>query len=362
MSRNKASASMLTATAVFGLFCCMEISYGFSMAGVPLLEGHSSKFLSSTMRARTPIALRMENENPAMGWLKKTLRENAGLDSTGKSVPEEPASEASVSSGNADYSFKFSSKFADKIKDVDLEGALNSAVKASPVVPVQKQAKADTGMDMEQRFYEVSLDRPTGIEFATDLSLKYVHVMEVKDNSPAQLSPTPVEVGDQLCGVNGEECIGEAFKDVAEKLSAKPSQPLTFRFFRGSKQQLLDAVGREDYVPTEARVTAIEPNGETTTATKKAGANLRDSLVESGVQVYKVQSGRFTNCNGKQLCGTCIVDVVEGAEYTNDKSIDEAGSLRQMPESYRLSCCVNVYGDIVVKTRPDTGKKLIEFT
>lgn len=63
-----------------------------------------------------------------------------------------------------------------------------------------------------------------------------------------------------------------------------------------------------------------------------AGANMRDSLIKAGVQVYKVQSGRFTNCNGKQLCGTCIVDVVEGAEYTNAKSLDESSYLRKMPE------------------------------
>ena len=70
---------------------------------------------------------------------------------------------------------------------------------------------------------------------------------------------------------------------------------------------------------------------------------------------------RFTNCNGKQLCGTCVVKVLEGAEYTNSKSIDEANFLAKLPGNYRLSCCVNTYGDIIVETRPPTGKKLIEF-
>ena len=95
---------------------------------------------------------------------------------------------------------------------------------------------------------------------------------------------------------------------------------------------------------------------------EKAGANLRDSLRRNGIEVYNVAQGRFTNCNGKNLCGTCVVDVLQGAQFTNSKSIDEEASLRKMPPSYRLSCCVNVYGDIVVRTRPETGKKLIEFT
>eukprot|EP00961_Rhodomonas_salina_P052339 702561-Rhodomonas_salina.2 len=75
---------------------------------------------------------------------------------------------------------------------------------------------------LDQRFYELTLDRPTGIEFATDLSLKFVYVMEVKDNSPAQLSVTPVEKGDQLCGINGEECIGEV-----RSRALSPSSPLS---------------------------------------------------------------------------------------------------------------------------------------
>ena len=28
-------------------------------------------------------------------------------------------------------------------------------------------------------------------------------------------------------------------------------------------------------------------------------------------QVYNMAQGRFTNCNGKQLCGTCVVRVMQ---------------------------------------------------
>jgi ferredoxin len=236
--------------------------------------------------------------------------------------------------------------------------AANAAAGRKVKKVVQKGAD---GTVIDTRFFEVSLDRPTGIEFATDLSLKYVYVMEVKDNSPAQLSVTPVEEGDQLVGINGEECIGQAFGDVAELLGKKPSEPLNFRFFRGSKQELLDATGRKDFVPTTAKVKAFEPDGTESRFEVAAGANLRDSMIKNKVQVYNVQSGRYTNCNGRQLCGTCIVKVLEGAEYTNSKSIDEANYLAKLPGNYRLSCCVNAYGDIIVETRPPTGKKLIEF-
>ena len=41
------------------------------------------------------------------------------------------------------------------------------------------------------------------------------------------------------------------------------------------------------------------------------GANLRDELIARKINVYQSIT-RWTNCNGKQLCGTCIVDVVPG--------------------------------------------------
>lgn len=293
------------------------------------------------------------------GWIARQVKENMGqtdtLENIRKAVQQEEANTV-----KPDYDFKFANKFEQKLSEADVDAAKAAAGRKKK--KLVKQTQDGQTVEVDTRFFEVSLDRPTGIEFATDLSLKFVYVMEVKDNSPAQLSVTPVEVGDQLVGVNGNECIGQAFGEVAELLAQKPAEPLRFRFFRGTKQELLTAVGREDYVPTVSRVTSIQPDGSTAEIEMPAGANLRDNLIENGVQVYNVAQGRFTNCNGRQLCGTCVVKVVKGAEFTNSKSIDEENFLARLPPNYRLSCCVNTYGDIIVETRPPTGKKLIEFT
>jgi hypothetical protein len=40
----------------------------------------------------------------------------------------------------------------------------------------------------------------------------------------------------------------------------------------------------------------------------------------------------------------------------------EGNLLTPTPLFPRLSCCVNAYGDIIVETRPPTGKKFIEFS
>lgn len=49
---------------------------------------------------------------------------------------------------------------------------------------------------------------------------------------------------------------------------------------------------------------------------------------------------RWTNCNGSQLCGTCIVDVIEGVDKCTRRSLDESSTLRENPETYKLAWCV----------------------
>ena len=84
------------------------------------------------------------------------------------------------------------------------------------------------------------------------------------------------------------------------------------------------------------------------------GANLRDELVSRRINVYQSFT-RWTNCNGKQLCGTCIVDVVEGIERCTRRSLDESSTLRQNPDTYKLACITNVYGDVTVELLPPVG-------
>ena len=84
------------------------------------------------------------------------------------------------------------------------------------------------------------------------------------------------------------------------------------------------------------------------------GANLRDELVSRKINVYQSFT-RWTNCTGKQLCGTCIVDVVDGLPRCTRRSLDESSTLRQNPETYKLACITNVYGNITVALSPPIG-------
>lgn len=128
-------------------------------------------------------------------------------------------------------------------------------------------------------------------------------------------------------------------------------------FFRGSKQDL-KAICTGTNVqsdPEFVTVTVIQNKGGETETIKQLraapGVNVRTLLVDNGFNVYQSLT-RWTNCSGKQLCGTCIVNIPTGGVATNRKSMDEDSTLRENPDSYRLSCVTFAYGDITVETFP----------
>lgn len=81
---------------------------------------------------------------------------------------------------------------------------------------------------------------------------------------------------------------------------------------------------------------------------------MRQLLVGNGINVYRSIT-RWTNCNGKQRCGTCIVDVKEGLESCSRRALDEESVLRENPDSHRLSCVTSVYGDVTVEVQGAVG-------
>ena len=82
-------------------------------------------------------------------------------------------------------------------------------------------------------------------------------------------------------------------------------------------------------------------------------ANLRKLALLHGVQVYKGVN-RIANCHGNGLCGTCVMEVVEGIENLTPKTRREQYNfkLRGKPDTYRLSCQCQVLGDTVCITAP----------
>jgi ferredoxin len=88
------------------------------------------------------------------------------------------------------------------------------------------------------------------------------------------------------------------------------------------------------------------------------GTNLRKTLLKNGISPYRGVD-KLLNCLGNGLCGTCRVEVVDGKGAPAMTPMEEAAMVgmiplyaRQIPKNTRLSCRINLTGDISIKTGP----------
>jgi len=78
-------------------------------------------------------------------------------------------------------------------------------------------------------------------------------------------------------------------------------------------------------------------------------ANLREATLKHGIDVY-TGVDRVANCRGNGLCGTCVMEIVEGVENISPKTAFEKFNLKGKPDNIRLSCQAEVLGNICVIT------------
>jgi ferredoxin len=117
----------------------------------------------------------------------------------------------------------------------------------------------------------------------------------------------------------------------------------------GSTKVGLEAQSSSAQVPQSAfRSAAIKFLKEVSVAN---GANLRLKALENGIDLYTFV-GKMMNCGGYGQCGTCLVEVVEGAENLSPRTEVENRKLKRKPERYRLACQALVQGSVSVNTKP----------
>jgi ferredoxin len=110
----------------------------------------------------------------------------------------------------------------------------------------------------------------------------------------------------------------------------------------------------EPFVPVQpisstlAKIKFVKEDKEVVVA---VGANLRQKALENGIDLYTFK-GKLTNCGGYGQCGTCIVNVVEGAEYLSAKTDFEVRRLKRKPDTHRLACQALVNGPVSIETKP----------
>lgn len=85
--------------------------------------------------------------------------------------------------------------------------------------------------------------------------------------------------------------------------------------------------------------------------TAAAGANLRQKAIENGIDIYTLK-GKLMNCGGYGQCGTCVVNILEGADQLSPRTDFENRKLKRRPETCRLACQALVNGSVSVETKP----------
>lgn len=229
------------------------------------------------------------------------------------------------------------------------------AAAVSPVRVSRRSGDVQCNLDTDDpRVLTIYVDKVTGIDFGCDLTLRWPYVMGLVPNGAAQRGGL-VLLGDQLVAIAGQSVLGLPIGDVMDKLAEAEGPEVELVFFRGTRETMLSILGMDNSLaPATATITVREPGKPNRELIVPYGANLRDELIARKINCYQSIT-RWTNCNGQQLCGTCIVNVPQGLELCTRRSIDEASTLRENPDTYKLACITNVYGDITVELMPKIG-------
>ncbi|CAN6205402.1 unnamed protein product [Urochloa humidicola] len=92
--------------------------------------------------------------------------------------------------------------------------------------------------------------------------------------------------------------------------------------------------------------------------TARGGQKLRDIMLEGYIDLYGPYDKFLLNCSGGGVCGTCIVEVVQGKEMLSPKNEVEKEKLKRKPKTWRLACQATVgnadsTGQMVIQQLPE---------
>lgn len=211
-------------------------------------------------------------------------------------------------------------------------------------------------------FYRVTTDGPYGIGIRaepdvngprTGQDLIRGTVFEVDDIIEVENEPTYLHLADNRGWVFDTSPVDPKNPSVQKISDVDPGCTLTL--WRGTGEELNKTIGlrfTQDGIDGKPfAITVLDEGQPAQRIMAPPGANLRKVLMANGFQVYEELRQVF-NCNANQLCGLCVLNVVEGNENLTVMSVNEKRAMAANPPGFRLCCNIDVYGDVVVQLRP----------
>eukprot|EP01035_Chromulina_nebulosa_P034655 gene34655-46517_t len=187
----------------------------------------------------------------------------------------------------------------------------------------QPSQDSDTGDEEPGIAYTVEMGKSCGISWGSDLSFRWIYVMDIDPNGEAAgnvFKGIHLTFRDYIIGAGNTSLIGQDFDFVLSSLKSQPDSRFNYTFFRGRKELLTGGPAVLEPADMTLSVTVVQDGQKDRTLQCPGGTNLRKLLVGNGINVYRSIT-RWTNCSGKQRCGTCIVDVRDANEvYTASES------------------------------------------
>jgi ferredoxin len=100
---------------------------------------------------------------------------------------------------------------------------------------------------------------------------------------------------------------------------------------------------------TTVSIKVIQEGNPDQTIEAKVGDNLRKTLLDNKVEVYRGLKKKLGNCGGGGQCTFCAVDFVE-SEGWQARSDYENGRIGKFPTA-RLACMNNIQGPATIKVQ-----------
>ena len=196
----------------------------------------------------------------------------------------------------------------------------------------------------QQDVLSLSLEKPLGIilEEVEENQPKGVYVCEIAEEGSASKYEDSL-VGKKLLSVMDQDVRDMVFDDVMETLINAPS-PVSVEFL---VQEISEESKPELEIGTEVKIVVLNEDGSQTSIDAKVGDNLRTTLLENNVEVYKGLKKKLGNCGGGGQCTFCAAEFVED-EAWEERSDYENQKLKKAPKS-RLTCLNNIQGPATIK-------------
>lgn len=217
----------------------------------------------------------------------------------------------------------------------------------------EQQPSEQTEQKQQQRLLSVSWEKPLGmiLEEVEEGANKGAYVLELAEEGSAAEAPEKDQIiGCKVATVMGQDVTSVAFDEVMDQL-INAASPVELEFII-QEEAATDKDGDGDdtvdfEVGTPVTVT-VQVEGQPDKAIEaKVGDNLRTTLQQNNVEVYRGLKAKLGNCGGGGQCGFCAVEFVD-SEGWQPRSDYEDKKIKNKPNA-RLSCLNNIQGPVTIK-------------